>query len=171
MSCIDHDYRARVSQWVLHRRIPGLTNDMVYHADDTIVFLPTIGCWFESEVNIRHAMLNATQGVRKTLFKWLRHWKALIVRTKWQLIIFDAVVRSKLLYSLGTVHLTNAMLKKWMLSADGFSLLSIERTQRQQFCKEPRQWHTHMVLNALAGLNRIGCITRKYCHFLQLQGK
>ena len=52
------------------------------------------------------------QEVRKTWFKLLPYWKATNANVKWQLIIFDAVIRSKLLYGLETVHLTEALLKK-----------------------------------------------------------
>ena len=52
------------------------------------------------------------QEVRKTWYKLLPYWKATNANVKWQLIIFDAVNRSKLLYRLETIHLTGAMLKK-----------------------------------------------------------
>ena len=177
MSCIDHDIRARVSQWVLNNRIPGLTYDMVYYADDTILFsthnralnellglteeisgkyglrlnrgkcvtiqmnndgnvhfqnndsLPKkyeatyLGNEINREVNIRHEILNKIQEVRKTWFKLLPYWKASNASTKWQLIIFDAIIRSKLLYGLETVHLTTAMLKK----IDAFQLRCLRR--------------------------------------------
>jgi hypothetical protein len=31
---------------------------------------------------------------------------------KWQLLIFDAVIKSKIIYGLETAHLTQAMMKK-----------------------------------------------------------
>ena len=37
-SCIDFDIRARCSRWVSNGRIPGLEFDMVYYADDAILF-------------------------------------------------------------------------------------------------------------------------------------
>ena len=40
------------------------------------------------------------------------YWKATNANKKWQLIIFDAIVRSKLLYGLETVHLTQSMARK-----------------------------------------------------------
>ena len=40
------------------------------------------------------------------------YWKATSANKKWQLIIFDAIVRSKLLYGLETIHLTQSMAKK-----------------------------------------------------------
>ena len=38
MSCIEFAIRARCSRWVSNGRIPGLEFDMVYYADDTILF-------------------------------------------------------------------------------------------------------------------------------------
>ena len=46
---------------------------------------------------------------------WLKlaaYWKAIDTSTKWQLIIFDAVARSKLMYGLETAALTEALQKK-----------------------------------------------------------
>ena len=40
------------------------------------------------------------------------YWKATKASKKWQLIIFDAIVRSKLLYGLETLHLTQGMAQK-----------------------------------------------------------
>ena len=64
-----------------------------------------------NEANIKHQILNKMQEVRKTWFKLLPYWKATNANVKWQLLIFDAVVRSKLLYGLETIQLTRAMLK------------------------------------------------------------
>ena len=38
MSCIDFDIQSKLSRRVLNNRIPGLNYDMVYYADDTILF-------------------------------------------------------------------------------------------------------------------------------------
>lgn len=38
MSCIDHDIQANATGRVRNARIPGLMLDMVYYADDTIIF-------------------------------------------------------------------------------------------------------------------------------------
>jgi len=46
--------------------------------------------------------------------------------TKWQLLIFDEVVRSKLLYGLETIQLTGAMLKK----IDAFQIRCLRRILR-----------------------------------------
>ena len=64
------------------------------------------------EANIKHEVLSKMQEVRTILFKLAPYWKASNASQKWQLIVFDAVIRSKLLYGLETVHLTNALLKK-----------------------------------------------------------
>ena len=49
---------------------------------------------------------------RRTWLKLAAYWKATNASTKWQLIIFDAVVRSKLMYGLETAALTEALNKK-----------------------------------------------------------
>ena len=71
-----------------------------------------LGNELNRDVNIKHEILNKMQEVRKTWYKLLPYWKATNANVKWQLLIFDAVIRSKLLYGLETVHLTGAMLKK-----------------------------------------------------------
>ena len=177
MSCIDHDISASTSSRVSNARLPGLDFDMVYYADDTIIFstdnrslnellrltetisskyglklnkdkcvaiqmnnegqvhfdngepLPKkyeatyLGNEINRDVNIKHEVLNKMQEVRKIWFKMAPYWKASNANQKWQLIIFDAVIRSKLLYGLETVHLTNALLKK----VDAFQLRCLRR--------------------------------------------
>ena len=166
MSCVDFEIRMNSSRWVQNGRIPNLDFDMIYYADDTIIFstdnralnellkltelfsgkyglrlnkdkcvaiqmnndgvvhfengepLPNkfettyLGNEPNRDVNIKHEILNKMQEVRKTWYKLLPYWKATNANVKWQLLIFDAVIRSKLLYGLETVHLTGAMLKK-----------------------------------------------------------
>ena len=51
------------------------------------------------------------------------YWKASNASKKWQLVIFDAVICSKLLYGLETLHLTSACLKK----LDAFQLRCLRR--------------------------------------------
>ena len=63
------------------------------------------------------------QEVRKTWYKLLPYWKATNANVKWQLLIFDAVIRSKLLYGLETIHLTGPMLKK----VDAFQMRCLRR--------------------------------------------
>ena len=45
-------------------------------------------------------------------FKLVDYWKASNASKKWQLIVYDAIIRSKLLYGLETIYLTGAMQKK-----------------------------------------------------------
>ena len=75
------------------------------------------------ETNIKHETLNKMQEVRKTWFKLLPYWKATNAYVKLQLIIFDDVIRSKLLYGLETVHLTEALQKK----IDAFQMLCLRK--------------------------------------------
>ena len=63
------------------------------------------------------------QEVRKIWFKMAPYWKASNANQKWKLIIFDAVIRSKLLYGLETVHLTSALLKQ----NDAFQLRGLRK--------------------------------------------
>lgn len=55
---------------------------------------------------------NKLNEVRRTWFKLSTYWKAKDCNQKWQLIIYDAVIRSKLLYGLETVQLTETQEKK-----------------------------------------------------------
>ena len=82
-----------------------------------------LGNEINREVNIKHEVLNKMQEVRKIWFKWAPYWRASNANQKWQLIIFDAVILSKLLYGLETVHLTNALLKK----VDAFQLRCLRK--------------------------------------------
>ena len=166
MSRINHDIQANASTRFRNARIPGLLFDMVYYADDTIVFstdnralnelirltetvssryglklnkdkcvviqmnnngqvhfdnggpLPRKyeATYLENEINrdanIKHEILNKMQEVRRIWFKMLPYWIASNANQKWKLITFDAVIRSKLLYGLETVHLIAGLLKK-----------------------------------------------------------
>ena len=82
-----------------------------------------LGNEINREVNIKHEVLNKMQEVRKIWFKMAPYWRASNANQKWQLIIFDAAIRSKLLYGLETVHLTNALLKK----VDAFQLRCLRK--------------------------------------------
>ena len=170
MTCIDLDIKKEVSFNVTTNRIPGIDFDMVYYADDTIVFskkayalrellklveitsakyglrLNKDKCvvinmnndeniWFEhgdelaqvkeamylgNELNdkadIKTEILHRKQEVRNTRFKLSKYWKAKNANTKLQIIIYDAIIRSKLLYGLETIQLTQSMKKSWTLS-------------------------------------------------------
>ena len=56
-----------------------------------------------------------TQRIQEAMTTWRRlalFWKASNVSKKWQLVIYDAVIKSKLLYNLETVFLTQSLRKK-----------------------------------------------------------
>ena len=61
---------------------------------------------------MQHEIANKIHEARKTWYKLAPYWKATHASKKWKLIIYDAIVRSKLLYGLETLHLTEAMAKK-----------------------------------------------------------
>jgi hypothetical protein len=163
MTCVHHDIQHKITNHVKHNRIPGINYDMIYYADDTILFSTStrainellkhteeisrqyglklnkekcvainmntdgnvkfgdgtsltqsfeamyLGCELNKEVNIKLEISNKMNEVRKTWFKLAPYWKSHTASTKWQLIIYDAIIRSKLLYGLETVHLTPAM--------------------------------------------------------------
>ena len=71
-----------------------------------------LGNELNREVNIGHEIQNKIQEVIITWKKLDPYWRSDNASKKWQVIIFDAVVRSKLLYGLETVHLTDAMSNK-----------------------------------------------------------
>ena len=93
-----------------------------------------LGNEINREVNIKHEVLNKMQEVRKIWFKMAPYWRASNANQKWQLIIFNAVIRSKLLYGLETVHLTNALLKK----VDAFQLRCLRKILKMAPTFEPR---------------------------------
>ena len=71
-----------------------------------------LGNEINKDVNIKLEISNKMQEVRKTWFKLNAYWKATGANKKWQLIIYDAIITSKLLYGLETIHLTDALAKK-----------------------------------------------------------
>ena len=66
--------------------------------------------------------------VRKTWYKLQPYWKATGASKRWQLLIYDAIIRSKLLYGLETVQLTEATAKK----LDVFQLKGLRQILRLQ---------------------------------------
>ena len=78
-----------------------------------------LGNELHRDVNIRHEILNNMQEVRRTWFRLNAYWKATGASKKWKLIVFDVVIRSKLLYGLETIHITKAVAKNLMLSNTG----------------------------------------------------
>ena len=71
-----------------------------------------LGHEINRESNITHEISNKIQEVRSTWMKLHVYWKAANASKKWKLVIFDAVVRSKLLYGLETLHLTQSQARK-----------------------------------------------------------
>ena len=206
MPCVDIEIRLNSSCRVQNGRIPNLDFDMLYYADDTMLFstdnralnellklaetistkyglrlnkdkcvviqmnndgmvhfesnepLPKqfeaayLGKEINKEANIQHEILNKMQEVRKTWYKLLSYWKATNANVKWQLIIFDVVIRSKMLYGLETIHLTGAMLKK----IDAFQMRCLRRILKshrlslideistKSFCKDVQQFFTQI---------------------------
>ena len=69
-----------------------------------------------SDVNLRSDFnVEVTQQIgetRRTCPKLAEYWKATNASTRWQLISFDAVVRSKLMYGLEIAALTEVLKKK-----------------------------------------------------------
>lgn len=168
--------------YVKNSRLPGMNVDMVYYADDTVLFsrdtkgINELLKWTETvsstyglklnkdkcvavamnsdpnihfhnneplkkeyetvylgneinkEVNITLEISNKLQEVRKTWFKLFPYWKTSGASKKWQIIVYDAVIRSKLLYGLETVQLTEAMYKK----IDAFQLRGLRKILKMQ---------------------------------------
>jgi len=71
-----------------------------------------LGNELNNTANVQHEITNKIHEARKTWYKLAPYWKATNASKKWKLIIYDAVVRSKLLYGLETLHLTEAMARK-----------------------------------------------------------
>ena len=101
-----------------------------------------LGNELNRDVNIKHEILNKMQEVRKTWYKLLPYWKATNANVKWQLLIFDAVIRSKLLYGLETVHVTGAMLKK----IDAFHMRCLRRILKIPSTFIDRRYSNRVVL-------------------------
>jgi hypothetical protein len=82
-----------------------------------------LGNEINKTVNIQLEILDKMLEVRRTWFKLKPCWKASGASKKRKLIIYDAIIRSKLLYALETIHLTQAMSKK----LDAFQMHGIRR--------------------------------------------
>ena len=77
-------------------------------------------------VNIAREVSQRIQDTKRT---WLRLdllWKDRSTHPKWKLLVYDAVIRSKLLYSLETIHLTDSLRKK----LDAFHLRGLRKILR-----------------------------------------
>ena len=82
-----------------------------------------LGNEINKDVNIQLEISNKIHEVRKAWFKLFPYWKATDASNTWKLIVFDAVIRSKLLYGLETVQLTQAMCK----NIDDFQLRGLRK--------------------------------------------
>ena len=67
------------------------------------------------------------QEVRRTWLRLNAYWKATKASNKWKLIVFDAIIRSKLLYGLETIHITKAVEYKGLRKMLGMSSTFISR--------------------------------------------
>ena len=63
-------------------------------------------------VNIRHEVVQRIQNVKSTWLKLHVFWKNSFAIRKWQLLLYDAVIRSRLLYGLETIYLTKSLTSK-----------------------------------------------------------
>ena len=107
-----------------------------------------LGNEINKDANNRHEILNKMQEVRQTWFKSLPYWKATNANVKWQLLICDAVVRSRLLCGLETIHLTNAMQK----NIYAFQLRCFRKTLKVPSTFIDRRNTNREVLNRCAAL-------------------
>lgn len=58
MTCIDHDIWLQRSMWVVNNRVPGINFDMIYYADDPIIF--------STNTRALNELLKLTQEVLRT---------------------------------------------------------------------------------------------------------
>lgn len=105
-----------------------MNNNGSIHFDDgtplTKEFEATyLGNEINKTVNIQFEIFNKMSEVRRTWYKLEPYWKASGASKKWKLIIYDAIIRSKLLYGLETIHLTQAMSRK----LDAFQMRGLRR--------------------------------------------
>ena len=202
MTCIDMDIQKRISLHVTNNRIPGVHFDMIYYADDAVLFsrsnkglnellrlteqisegyglrlnkskcvaiaMNNDGCIhfhngdplskeFEAmylgneinrTVNIKHEVFNKMSDVRRTWFKLDSYWKASQASKKWKLIIFDAIIRSKLLYGLETVHLTQSMSK----TLDAFQMRGLRKILKRPSTFVDRRYTNQRILDEATSL-------------------
>ena len=71
-----------------------------------------LGNRLNSKTNATAEIDRQIQQVNITLWKLDVYRKATEASKKWQLLIFEAVIKSKLLYGMETVQLTEAMMKR-----------------------------------------------------------
>ena len=181
MTCIEWDVLSKLSTETKEQRLENMDYDMVFYADDTIVFSKTIQGIEEilghiknisGEYGLRlnkgkcvnmsmnavgeqklgtqtedHQMMGVesamylgnrlnkrasvkeeiTYQMQQVTITWKRlqtYWKATDASKKWQLLAYDAIVKSKLLYGLETAQASKADLKR----IDAFQLRGIRQT-------------------------------------------
>ena len=71
-----------------------------------------LGNTLNSRTNATAEIDRQMQQVNITRWKLEAYWKATEASKKWQLLILDAVIKSKLLYGMETVQITEAMMKR-----------------------------------------------------------
>ena len=94
-----------------------MNNDSYLHFYDGTVLTKGneatfLGNETNGDVESAHEVLNKMQEVRCTWLKLNAYWKATRATKRWKIIVYDAIIRSKLLYGLETIHLTPALAKK-----------------------------------------------------------
>ena len=70
-----------------------------------------VGNTLNTRANVTVDIDKQIQQVNITLWKLNACWKASVASKKWQLLIFDAVMKSKLLYGMEKVQMTEAAMK------------------------------------------------------------
>ena len=85
-----------------------------------------LGNNLNSKVNLAREVTQRIQDTKRTWTKLTLFWKSSGAGRKWQLMVYDAVIRSKLLYNLETVCLTKSLRKK----LDTFHLRGLRKILR-----------------------------------------
>ena len=85
-------------------------DDAVLHKAHDVTFL---GNNLNCKVNLAKEVAQRIQNTKRTWQKLNLYWKTSSAGKEWQLIIYDAVIRSKLLYNLETMCLTQSLRKKF----------------------------------------------------------
>ena len=81
-----------------------------------------------AKANIREEVSSRIRKVSKTWYKLNEYWKAANASKKWKIIVFDAVIKSKLLYVLETAELTRSLMNK----IDAFQIRGLRRILKMQ---------------------------------------
>lgn len=98
--CVLHMNKEAVIHFSDHTLLPK-AQDAVY-----------LGNNLNHTVNIRHEVIQRIVDVKRTWLKLHVYWRDQAANRKWQLLVYDAVIRSRLLYGLETVHLTKSLVQK-----------------------------------------------------------